>query len=198
METLMGLCMGLALAAACGFRVFLPLLVMSIGARAGMISLGDNFEWLASWPAIVGFGTAALLEIIAYFWPWLDHALDTIATPAAIIAGTLATASQIEGMNPALTWLTGLIAGGGLAGGTQAATVSTRGASTVTTGGLLNPIINAIQAAVSAVLSVLAVVVPIAAGLLVLSVALLVVTLVVRRARRRREARESAGLRLAA
>ncbi|MBI1190774.1 MAG: DUF4126 family protein [Tepidisphaera sp.] len=160
MDTALGLCVGVALAAACGFRVFVPLLVMAIGARTGVISLGHGFEFLASWPALLALGVATVVECVASVWPWLDHALDLIATPCAVLAGTLITASQIDHMHPVLMWGTGLVAGGGAAGLTQAATVTTRGASTVTTAGLLNPVINATQTLIATVLSVLAIVVP--------------------------------------
>jgi hypothetical protein len=181
-ETALGLCVGVSLAAACGFRVFVPMLVMALGAKAGVISLGEGFEWMSSWAALTGFTVAGALELGAYYVPWLDHALDTVATPAAVIAGTLATASQVDHMHPLLTWATGLIAGGGAAGVTQLATVSTRGISTIASGGSLSPIVTPVmataQAAIALVLSVLAVVVPIVAGMLlvgVLSVALVLI-----------------------
>lgn len=186
METFLALCVGLALSAACGLRVFLPLLAMAIGSRAGLIELGEGFQWLGSWPAVWGFASAALVEVVAYFWPWLDHALDAIATPSAVIAGTIVTASQVHHMDPTLTWALGLIAGGGVAGATQAATVTTRGASTIVTGGVLNPVINGVQSVVSGVLSVLAVVVPVLGALAALILASLLVGAVVAVVRRRR------------
>jgi hypothetical protein len=192
METLLGLCAGVALAASCGFRVFVPLLVLSLGARAGWITPGEHFEWMASWPALSAFGVASIVEVGAYFWPWLDHALDTIASPIAVVAGTLAVASQVDHMHPVLTWLTGVVAGGGAAGITQAATVTTRGASTASTAGLLNPVLSGVQGVVAAVLSVLAVVVPIVAGFLAL-VLIATVGVVAYRVARRLHRRRSPG-----
>lgn len=190
-ETIAGLCIGIALAAACGFRVFVPLLAMSLGVRAGIVNVGDNFGWLAGDMALIALSAATVMEIGAYFVPWIDHALDTIATPAAIVAGTLATASQVDGMHPMLTWLVGIFAGGGVAGITQAATVGTRGVSTVGTGGLLNPILGVLQSVVSVVLSALAVVVPILAVLVLVLVVAAIVTLIL--LRRRRRARRTQG-----
>lgn len=192
MNTALGLCVGVALAAACGFRVFVPLLVMAIGAKAGVITLGHGFEFLASWPAVVSLSVATVVECVASVWPWLDHALDVIATPCALVAGTLVTAAQIEHMHPVLMWGTGLVAGGGAAGLAQAATVSTRGASTVTTAGLLNPVINVIQTIIATVLSVLAIVVPVVAAACVVGVfGLGVWWWVRRRARREVDRREA-------
>jgi hypothetical protein len=183
-ETAMSLCIGVSLAAACGFRVFVPLLVMALGSKAGLVSMGDGFEWMSSWPAVVGFSVAGAMEVGAYYVPWIDHALDTVATPAAVIAGTLATASQVDHMHPMMTWATGLIAGGGAAGLTQIATVSTRGASTIISGGTLSPIVTPVmatlQAIVAILLSVLAVVVPIVAGMLLLGVLSVALVLVIR------------------
>jgi hypothetical protein len=190
METLLGLCIGLGLAAACGFRVFVPLLVLSIGARTGLIQTADGFTWLSSWQAMSALAFASVLEIVAYFWPWLDHALDTIASPAAVVAGTVAAASQVQHMDPTLTWLLGLIAGGGAAAATQTLTVSTRAASTVATGGLLNPVLNAVQSACSAVLSILAVVVPVLGAIILLGLAVAIVRW---RLRRRARTQPAAG-----
>lgn len=180
----MSLCIGVSLAAACGFRVFVPLLVMALGSKAGLVSMGDGFEWMSSWPAVVGFSVAGAMEVGAYYVPWIDHALDTVATPAAVIAGTLATASQVDHMHPMMTWATGLIAGGGAAGLTQIATISTRGASTIISGGTLSPIVTPVmatlQAIVAILLSVLAVVVPIVAGMLLLGVLSVALVLVIR------------------
>ncbi len=175
MDTLLGLCVGLGLAAACGFRVFVPLLVLGLGARAGLVSLGESVSFVSSTPALIALGTASVLEMAAYWIPWVDHALDTVASPAAVVGGTLAAASQFGDMGPFLTWGSALVAGGGTAAAAQALNVTTRGASTVTTGGILNPIISAFQSAIAAVLSVLAVIAPIIAGCLLLAVVAMVV-----------------------
>src|SRR5258705_403728 len=151
METLFGVCMGIGLAAACGFRVFVPLLVMSIASLSGHLTLAPSFQWIGSYPALIAFSVATALEIAAYYVPWLDHLLDTIATPAAIVAGTVVTASMISGMSPFLQWTLAAIAGGGAAGLVQGATVLTRAASTATTGGLGNPLVATEAARVSTV-----------------------------------------------
>ncbi|GJQ31034.1 MAG: hypothetical protein HBSAPP03_29180 [Phycisphaerae bacterium] len=170
-ETLLGLCVGIALAAACGMRVFLPLLAVSLGAHAGVVPLGESFAFLGTWAATLALATAAVVELTASSVPWVEHALDAVATPAAIIAGTILVTSQLDHLHPALAWGLGVVAGGGAAGTTQAAAVTTRGASTAATAGVLNPILNTVQSALSAIVSALAVVVPIVAGAVVLAVA---------------------------
>jgi len=147
----MSIMIGVALSATCGFRVFVPLLAVNIGTRAQdangqpLIELAAGFDWLSSDIALMVFLVATLFEIGGYYIPWIDNLLDTVASPAAIVAGTIITASFITGMDPWLQWLLGVIAGGGAAGAVQAATVVTRAASTVTTGGLGNPIVASVE-----------------------------------------------------
>jgi hypothetical protein len=167
METLLSVCVGIGLSAACGFRVFVPLLAMSIAALSGHLTLAQGFEWIGSYPALVAFSVATCLEIAGYYVPWVDHLLDTIATPAAIIAGTLVTASLVSGMSPFLKWTLALIAGGGAAGIVQGTTVIGRGASTATTGGLANPLFATIELGGAVVTSLVAILVPVLGVVLV-------------------------------
>lgn len=182
MEILMSVCLGLGLSAACGFRIFVPFLVMSGAAHLGYLHVDGRFEWIASTPALVVFGVATLLEIGAYYLPWLDNLLDTVASPAAVIAGVVATASVVTDLDPLLKWTLAVIAGGGLAGAVQALTAGTRGASTLTTGGLANPIVSTFEATGALGLALLAVALPV----LALLVVILFFVLVWRFVRRRR------------
>jgi len=180
--------MGVALSAACGFRVFLPILVMSVAARLGYVHPAPSWEWVGSVPAIITLATATLIEVLAYYIPWLDHALDVIAAPAALIAGTLMTASLVTDVSPVVKWSLAIIAGGGVAGIAQTITTAVRVASTVTTGGLANPIVSTIESVGAIVLSILAILAPLVAlGVIVLS-ALLFVRFLTRILRRRRAA----------
>ena len=151
MEAILLIMMGVALSATCGFRVFVPLLAVNIGTRAQdangqpLIELAGGFDWLSSDIALMVFVVATLFEIGGYYIPWIDNLLDTIASPASIVAGTVITASFITGMDPWLQWLLGVVAGGGAAGAVQATTVVARAGSTVTTGGLGNPIVASVE-----------------------------------------------------
>lgn len=174
-EVFVSVLVGVALAAACGFRVFVPLLVMSIASYAGHLSLASGFEWIGTLPALVAFGVATLLEIAGYYIPWVDHLLDVVATPAAVVAGMVVMASSVAGVSPFLQWSLAVVAGGGVAGMVQAFTGVARLGSTVTTGGLGNPAVSTAEAGGSILLSVLAVLVPLVAALLVAVVLVLVV-----------------------
>jgi hypothetical protein len=174
-ETFLSICIGIGLSAACGFRVFVPLLCLSLAAHFGAdhVHLAKSFAWIGSYPAMIAFGVATLVEIVAYYIPWLDNALDAAAVPIATVAGIFLTASVVTDIDPFWRWTLAVIAGGGIAASTQLATTKARVASTATTGGVANPVLSTIEAASSTVLSVLAVIWPIVA--LVLVIAILVV-----------------------
>ncbi len=159
-ETVLSVLVGVCLSAACGFRVFVPLLVMSIAARSGHLTLSSGFEWIGTWPALLAFSVATALEIAGYYVPWVDHLLDLIAGPAAVVAGTVVMASSVAGVSPFLRWSLAVIAGGGIAATFQATTSLARGASTAATVGLGNPVISTIEAVGATAFSVLAIAIP--------------------------------------
>ncbi len=159
-EFILAFCMGVGLSAACGFRVFVPLLIMSIATYSGHLSLAPGFQWIGSPAALACFSVATVIEIAGYYVPWLDHFLDTIATPAAIVAGTIVTASMVTGLSPFMKWTLALIAGGGAASLVQGATVLARGVSTATTAGLANPVFSTMELGGSVATSFLALMVP--------------------------------------
>lgn len=174
METLIGIPIGIGLSAACGFRVFVPLLVLNLASLAGHLHLGPGFEWMGSPYATVAFGTATLAEILAYYIPWLDHILDVITSPAAVIAGTIATASMVIEMSPFLKWTLAIIAGGGAAAIVQGVTVALRTKSSALTAGMGNPLVATGELAGSVVTALLAVIVPILCLILVASLCIFV------------------------
>jgi hypothetical protein len=188
MDVLLSLAVGLGLAAACGFRVFVPLLAASIAAHGGHLELASGFDWIGSTAAVVAFGTATLLEVGAYYIPWLDHALDAVTTPAAVLAGMFASASVIVDMPPLLKWSVVLVGGGGIAGLTQGATVALRAKSGLFTGGLANPGVSTLELVSSAGTAILAIVVPVVALVLVIVMVVVSVRLVRRFMARRRAA----------
>lgn len=169
METILGLCIGVGLSAACGFRVFVPLLVMSIATMMGWFVPSKGFEWLALPSVCLALGVATVCEVAAYYIPWVDNALDTVATPAAMIAGTLATMAVSSGeMSQFASWAAAIIVGGGTAGVVQMSTVAARGVSTATTGGLGNFIVATGEWIGAILLSVSAMLVPALVAIVVL------------------------------
>ncbi len=159
--TLASIALGIGLAAATGFRVFVPLLVAAIAARAGVLPLSDGFAWLASTPALLTLGTAAVFETLAYYIPGVDHVLDVLASPAAVAAGVIASASVMADVPPAVMWPIAIIAGGGIAGLTKGTTALVRAKTGLATGGLGNPVVSTVETVGATGLSIFAIVLPI-------------------------------------
>lgn len=161
--------LGIGLAAATGFRVFLPLLITSVATYGGYIPVSDGFAWIGTPAAVIMLGVAALAEVLAYYIPGVDNLLDTIATPAALIAGTLVSAAVMADLPPIVKWTAAIIAGGGAAGITQGVTALVRANSAMFTGGLGNPVIATAELGGATIISLLALAVPfVAVGLVVL------------------------------
>jgi hypothetical protein len=164
-DILLGVCLGLGLSAACGFRVFVPMFVMSVAAKAGYLDLAGQFGWMASWPAVIAFGVATVFETAAFYVPWVDNLLDTAATPSAVVAGIVATAACVVDADPLLQWSAAIIGGGGVAGTVQSSSVAVRAASTLTTGGLGNFAVSTAEGISAIVMSLVALLAPIVAGI---------------------------------
>ena len=163
--------LGIVLAAATGFRVFLPMLIVSGAAYTGHLSLDSSFTWLGTPFALTMLGAAAVVEVLAYYIPGVDNLLDALATPAAFAAGTIVSAAVMTDLPPMVKWMAAVIAGVGAAGFTQSVTAMLRAKSTVFTGGFGNPVIATGELGGSVLLSLLALAAPLAAlavGILVL------------------------------
>ncbi len=181
-EVLLSLAIGVGLAAAVGFRVFVPFTVISLASLSGYLELAPGFDWIGSYPALLVFAVATVLEIAAYYIPWVDNVLDSIATPAAIVAGAVITASVVGDVSPLLRWSLAAIAGGGVAAAVQSGTVLLRGTSSTVTGGLGNFAVSSSELLGSVLTSLLAVFLPLVA---VTGIAVLFVV-AARKMRRRR------------
>jgi hypothetical protein len=159
-EALLGIALGIGLAAATGLRVFLPLLVAGAAARAGLIPLTDAFAWLSATPALVTLCAAAVVEILAYYVPGLDHLLDVLAGPAAMVAGAVATASVMTEVPSYVVWPVAIIAGGGVAGLTKGGTALVRAKTGLATAGAGNPVVSTAETVGAMTLAALAIAVP--------------------------------------
>lgn len=186
LQICVALCMGVALAASCGFRVFVPLLVVALAVRFCGVHVNESLAWIGSDVAVWCLGAATLMEVLAYYIPWLDNILDTITGPLALVAGTIIMSGMLPDLPTYMQWGIGIVGGAGAAGAVQAGTTALRGASTATTGGMGNCVVSTgenIMATIGAVLAVLA---PILAviGLIIL---IAIVAHIFRKMRRRKE-----------
>ena len=180
-EPVIAIAVGIGLAAATGLRVFLPLLVAGLAARWGALPLADGFGWLSNDIALVALGTASMVEIAAYYIPGVDHLLDLLSGPAAFVAGTVASASAMADLPPAVMWPVAILGGGGMATATKVGTAVVRAKTGLATAGLGNPIVATLETAGALVIGVIALIVPIVTVVFVL---LLIVW--IRRRRHRR------------
>lgn len=168
MEIILSIFLGIGLAAAAGFRVFVPLFALSLAAHQNLIPLDESWAWVGSMTALIILGIATLVEIFAYYIPFVDNLLDTLAIPLATIAGTLIMASTLVDLSPVMTWTLAIIAGGGSAAAIQSGTATTRIASSATTGGLGNNLVASTETATASVVSTLAIFFPILGFIIVI------------------------------
>ncbi len=180
MELLLSICIGIGLSAACGFRVFIPFLIMSIASISGHLTLSPHFQWIGTYPALVSFTLATVFEIAGYYIAWIDTLLDSIASPLAVVAGVLVIASTVIDISPFLKWTLAIIAGGGTAAIFQGTTTLLRGISTATTGGSINFAIATAEVGISTLLSLFALFLPILTGILIVCCAVVLLRKIIK------------------
>ena len=168
-QVVMAVLMGFSLAATCGLRAFLPLLLIGIAAKAGLVDLASGFDWMGSWTALACFGAATVIEILADKIPAVDHVLDAAGVFVRPIAGAVAASSLINGMDPLMGLVVGIIVGGTIAGIVQMIKGSFRLLSTGATGGIANPVISAVEDVAAVVTGVAGILVPLLAGIVIIA-----------------------------
>jgi len=168
---LTNIAMGIALSACAGFRVFIPMLAGALAGHFNIISLPADMQWLSSWPAIACFGTAAIAEVGAYYIPFVDNLLDTIATPLSIGAGTVLASSilPIAGQEPLVRWGIGLLAGGSVAGTIQMGTGLLRLFSSKATLGTGNAVVATTENAAAISVTTLSFFIPVIVAVLLIA-----------------------------
>lgn len=169
-ETIISICLGIGLAASVGFRVFLPLFALSLASFFNVWELNDSWQWLGSITALIILGVATIVEVFAYFIPYLDNVLDTISIPLAAFAGTVAMMSTVANLSPEITWALAIIAGAGTASAVSSSSSAVRLASTATTGGIANPVVSSVETGTAVTLSLASIFSPILAIVLVIMV----------------------------
>ena len=167
-ETIISICLGIGLSASVGFRVFLPLFALSLASYFNVWELNASWQWVGSTTAVIVLGVATIVEIFAYFIPYVDNLLDSIAVPLAALAGTAVMLSTVSELSPVITWALAIIAGGGTAAAISGTTSTTRLASTTTTGGITNPIFSTIETGTATLMSIISIFLPSLAIVLVI------------------------------
>lgn len=173
-ETIISIFLGVGLAASVGFRVFLPLFALSLAAYNGLWELNASWEWMGSLAALITFGVATIVELLAYYIPWVDNLLDSLAIPLAALAGTAVVVSTAANMDPVVTWSLAIIAGGGTATAIKGASATSRLASSVSTGGLANPVVSSVETATATVVSLASILAPVIGVILVIMILIVI------------------------
>lgn len=165
---IISLFIGISLATATGFRVFLPLFFVSLASYFNWMPLQDNWQWVRSLHALIVLGIAMVFEILSYYIPFVDNIMDSIAIPLSAIAGTLLFSSQFAESNDIIKWGLSIIAGGGTAATVSTALSGIRLASSASTAGIGNPLVSTVENTGATLMSVLAIFVPIIAIIMVM------------------------------
>jgi hypothetical protein len=168
LETGISICLGIGLAASVGFRVFLPLFALSLASFFNVWQLNESWQWIGSTTALITLAVATVVEIFAYFIPYIDNLLDSVSVPLAALAGTAVMLSTVSDLSPVITWALAIIAGGGTAAAISGSSSTTRLASTATTGGLANPLVSTLETLTATVMSIISIFLPVLAIVLVI------------------------------
>ena len=174
----------LGLATAAGLNAWIPLLATGLLARyTNAIHLDGTWANLENTGVLVALAVVALIDFVGDKVPGVDHALHAVGTVIAPVTGVAAALSSSSALDvsPALMTIIGLVA----AETSHGTRMAIRPFSTVTTGGLGNPVVSLIEDVASVALSVVAIILPVLAALLVVAM-FAVAWRVIRRLRRRR------------
>jgi uncharacterized membrane protein len=161
--------MGIALAACAGLRAFLPLVVVGLAGRLGWVPLSESFAWLADTPALIVFGIAVVAELVGDKVPVVDSFLDALQTIVKPIVGAMLMLTVVSDWAPLYLTLVWIILGGTLSGVVHLTKAKLRLLSTVTTGGVANPVLSTSEDAGALAGTLGALVFPVAVALLLLA-----------------------------
>jgi uncharacterized membrane protein len=167
---LLALVSGIAIAAACGLRAFLPLLALGLAARFGVFHLRPGAEWMASDPALWALGIATVLEILSDKVPVVDHALDAVGTLIRPAAAWLGAFAVLQGWGSPWAQIAALVLGAG-ALAVHGIKAKTRLGSSVATAGHANPLLSVLEDSGVLVLVAAAILAPLLALALILILA---------------------------
>jgi len=153
---------GVALAAATGFRAFLPLFGLGLVARLGWTTIRPAEQWLAGDLALIALGTATVVELLADKIPVVDHVLDSIATVIRPVAAWVVSFGVLTPLGQEWAGALATVLAGG-AFGVHALKAKARVGSTLATVGTANPFLSAIEDAIALTLTLVGILAPILA-----------------------------------
>jgi len=169
---------GIALAASVGFRVFLPLLVLSAFSYffKDLITLSDDMLWLSNPTVVLIIALVAIAEIVSYYIPVLENKLDKFKLFLSAIAGVVVIKATLIGFTPVLSWIIALLVGVSVSVVVSYSLSLARKITVVTTHGVGNFLINSAEIVGALVLSITAILISPLAFL----VAVILITLMIK------------------
>ena len=185
MDFLLNLIMGICLSATSGFRIFVPFLFISFASLNGDLSLSEGFTWIASYPALIIFFVLTIAEIIGYYNPWIDDALDLLTTTLSLFSGLLIIRIFIIDTNPFFAWGISLVIGIAAALTVQFLTDKARTLTAFFKSGYGNPVVSTAELFFAILFSVLTIYVNPVLSLLLLIITITFFYIMVFKERRR-------------
>ncbi len=185
MNSIASIAIGIGLSTSTGFRILVPFACLSAAALYGDMTLPAQMAWLNSYPAFIGLLIGTLIEVAAYYIPWVNDALDMVELPAAVISGTYLTGAFAADLPTLLQWSLALVAGGGIAGSINGLTGMTRLATNSVTAGAATPVTSSLEWMSALMLAILALTLP----LLAIVLAIFLLIFVIKKVSKRRKNR---------
>ena len=159
MEALFGIGTAFGLSTSAGLNAYIPLLLVSVLTRFGILDLQEPYTVLGNIWVIAVVSVLLLVEVFVDKIPAVDTVNDVVQTAVRPAAGALlfaANANVITDINPVIAVIAGLF----LAGTVHTAKGAVRPLVTASTGGMGNWVVSIIEDVIAVVASILAIIMP--------------------------------------
>lgn len=154
---------GLGLSGSAGLNAYLPLFIMGVMQRLGLMDLAEPYDNVGH-PVVIGVLLVLLLiEMTADKVPAVDSLNDFVNTGIRPLAGSVlftASTSSVESADPTMLTIMSILTGGLSAGSVHAVKAFIRPSVTVSTGGFGNIFVSLFEDGISAFVSVFAILIP--------------------------------------
>jgi len=150
----------LGLSGAAGLNAYIPLLLVAVCGRLGVVQLAAPFDTITHTWVLILLGVLLVVELVVDKVPGLDHINDIVQTFVRPGAGALlfgANTGAITEIHPALALTAGLL----VSFGVHATKAVARPVVSASTLGLATPVVSAAEDAASLVSSLFAIFLPI-------------------------------------
>ena len=144
-----------------GINAYATMLVFGLLARWQPGVFHDELaRFFASTPVLIVVGVLYAIEFVADKVPAVDHVWDVIHTFIRPAAGAVVAWAAVSDRIPHGAVIITSVLAGGIALGAHATKATIRGASTVSTAGLANPILSLVEDVVAFATAIIAILLP--------------------------------------